>query len=108
MMITSNCFNIKSHNFWEVETLTNQSINNQQEKQMYSFSQKVEALINQSTANRQLLLDIFSKGLYVPPHIYIYQLTPGVQSWQESRQYSRFRLIGPPFNRVSRLIGPNC
>ena len=22
--------------------------------------------------------------------------------------YSRFRLIGPPVNRVSRLIGPNC
>ena len=24
------------------------------------------------------------------------------------RKYSRFRLIGPPVNRVSRLIGPNC
>ena len=23
-------------------------------------------------------------------------------------KYSRFRLIGPPVNRVSRLIGPNC
>ena len=22
--------------------------------------------------------------------------------------YSRFRLIGPPVNRASRLIGPNC
>ena len=22
--------------------------------------------------------------------------------------YSRFRLIGPPVNRVSRLIGPHC
>ena len=24
------------------------------------------------------------------------------------QKYSRFRLIGPPVNRVSRLIGPNC
>ena len=24
------------------------------------------------------------------------------------RNYSTFRLIGPPVNRVSRLIGPNC
>ena len=23
-------------------------------------------------------------------------------------KYSRFRLIGPPVYRVSRLIGPNC
>ena len=26
----------------------------------------------------------------------------------ENRDYSRFRLIGPPVNWVSRLIGPNC
>ena len=26
----------------------------------------------------------------------------------EINTYSRFRLIGPPVNRVSRLIGPNC
>ena len=25
-----------------------------------------------------------------------------------NEEYSRFRLIGPPVNRVSRLIGPNC
>ena len=25
-----------------------------------------------------------------------------------NKNYSRFRFIGPPVNRVSRLIGPNC
>ena len=50
-----------------------------------NLTQKVEALINQRKRNCQLLLE--KVGLYVPPHLYIYELTPGVQSWQESRQY---------------------
>ena len=34
------------------------------------------------------------------------------RTWSEDfttfSAYSRFRLIGPPLNRVTRLIGPNC
>ena len=52
-----------------------------------SLSKEVEALRNQSRINRQLVVDVFSKGLYVPPHVYIYRLTPGLQSWQESQRF---------------------
>ena len=48
---------------------------------------EVEALRNQSRDNRQLVMDVFSKGLYVPPHIYIYQLIPGRQSWHKSQEF---------------------
>ena len=54
-----------------------------------SLSKEVEALRNQSRLNRQLVLDVFSKGLYVPPHVYIYRLTPGRQSWQQSQRFCR-------------------
>ena len=47
---------------------------------------QMETLKNQSRDNRQLVTDVFSKGLYIPPHVYIYQLTPGRQSWQESQE----------------------
>ena len=71
----------------EVEALKNQSRQNQQQKeQISSLSQKVEALKNQSRINQQFL-DLYSKRLYVPPHFYVYQLTPGRQSWQKSQQY---------------------
>ena len=30
------------------------------------------------------------------------------RSLRAESKYNRFRLIGPPVNRVSRLIGPNC
>ena len=71
----------------EVEALKNQSRANQQKERIYSLSQEVKALKNQSKENRQLFLDIFTKGLYVPPHVYVYQLTPNSQSWQRSQQY---------------------
>ena len=53
--------------------------------QLDSLSQEVEALKNQSRENRQLTVDVFTKGLYIPPHVYIYRLTPGYQSWQQSQ-----------------------
>ena len=71
----------------KVKILKNQSRANQQKEQLNFLSQEVEALKNQSKVNRQFFLDIFGKGLYVPPHIYIYQLTPGPQSWQRNQQY---------------------
>ena len=73
--------------FMQMETLKNQSRENPQNQQINSLSQQVEALKNQSRDNRQLVMDVFSKGLYVPPHVYIYQLTPGRQSWQESQEF---------------------
>ena len=54
--------------------------------QVNYLSQEVEALKNQSKKNEQFL-DVFSGRLYIPPHFYIYQLTPGRQSWQRSQQY---------------------
>ena len=72
--------------FIQMETLKNQSRESQQNQQINSLSQQVEALRNQSRDNRQLVVDVFSKGLYVPPHVYIYQLTPGRQSRQESQE----------------------
>ena len=73
----------------KVEALKNKSRQNQQNELINSFSQEVEALRNQSRINRQLVVDVFSKGLYVPPHVYIYRLTLGRQSWQESQRFCR-------------------
>ena len=57
--------------------------------QLDSLSQEVEALKNQSRENRQLAVDVFTKGLYIPPHVYIYRLTPVGQSWQQSQDICR-------------------
>ena len=65
----------------EVEALKNQSREN--------LSQEVEALKNQSRENRQLAVDVFTKELYVPPHVYIYRLTSARQSWQQSQDICR-------------------
>ena len=65
----------------EVEALKNQSREN--------LSQEVEALKNQSRENRQLAVGALIKGLYIPPHVYIYRLTPGHQSWQQSQEFCR-------------------
>ena len=62
----------------EVEALKNQSREN--------LSQEVEALKNQSRENRQLAVGAL-KGLYIPPHVYIYQLTSARQSWQQSQEF---------------------
>ena len=70
----------------EVEVLKNQSRENYQKGQMNSLLHEMEALKNQSKKNEQFL-DVFSGRLYIPPHFYIYQLTPGRQSWQRSQQY---------------------
>ena len=50
-----------------------------------SLFEEVEALKLKSKENQQFL-DVFAKRLYVPPHYYIYQLTPDRQSWQESQE----------------------
>ena len=71
----------------EINALKNQTRENQQNELINSLSQEVEALRNQSRMNRQLIADVFSKGLYVPPHVYIYRLTPGRQSWQKSQEF---------------------
>ena len=34
-------------------------------------------------------MDVFTKGLYIPPHVYIYRLTPARQSWQQSQEFCR-------------------
>ena len=57
--------------------------------QLDSLSQEVEALKNQSRENRQLALNAFTEGLYISPHVYIYRLTPGSQSWQQSQDICR-------------------
>ena len=57
--------------------------------QLDSLSQEVEALKNQSREYRQLAVDVFTKGLYVPPHVYIYRLTSAGQSWQQSQDICR-------------------
>ena len=71
----------------EINALKNKTRENQQNELINSLSQEVEALRNQSRMNRQLVVDVFSKGLYVPPHVYIYRLTPGRQSWQKSQEF---------------------
>ena len=56
--------------------------------QLNLLSQEVEAQKNQSRKNRQLSLTaILGNGLYLHPHIYIYQLTPDRQSWQASQEF---------------------
>ena len=57
--------------------------------QLDSLFQEVEALKNQSRENRELAVDVFTKGLYIPPHVYIYRLTPARQSWQQSQEFCR-------------------
>ena len=53
--------------------------------QFNSLLQEVETLKNQS--NKYLsLIAAERNGLYVPPHVYIYQLTSGSQSWQQSQE----------------------
>ena len=75
-------------NFLIQEVLKNQSRKEYQKDQSNSLSQEVKAVKNQSRENRRIL-DVISKGLYlhIPPYVYEYQLTPGLQSWQTSRQY---------------------
>ena len=54
--------------------------------QFNSLLQEVETLKNQS--NKYLsLIAAASNGLYVPPYVYIYRLTPGSQSWQQSQEF---------------------
>ena len=55
--------------------------------QLNTLSEEVEAMKNQSKKNRQLVMDVFSKGLYIPPHVYVYKLSPGSQSWLQSREF---------------------
>ena len=50
------------------------------------LSQEVEMLKNRSKKTLYLIAS-GSKLLYFSPDFYIYELTPGRQSWQESRQY---------------------
>ena len=54
--------------------------------QLNSLSREVEAQKNQSKKNSQLIAAV-SKGLYLPPHVYVYQLTPDGQSWQASQEF---------------------
>ena len=56
--------------------------------QLDSLSQEVEALKNQSRENGQLAVGAL-KGLHIPPHVYIYRLTPARQSWQQSQEFCR-------------------
>ena len=72
----------------EIQALKNQSRKNHPEEQISSLTQEVEAIKNQSRQNRQFQ-DLISNLLYIPLYFYVYQLTPGGQSWQESRQYCR-------------------
>ena len=71
----------------EVKALKNQSRENQQNELISSLFQKVEVLKNQSEINLQLIVDACDKALYIPPHAYIYRLTPGLQSWQKSQEF---------------------
>ena len=59
--------------------------------QLDSLSQEVEALKNRTRENRQMAVGalVLSKGLYVPPHVYIYRLTPASQSWQQIQEFCR-------------------
>ena len=54
--------------------------------QFNSLLQEVEILKNQSKDNFQLILAT-NKWLYLPPDVYIYQLSPGSQSWQKSQEF---------------------
>ena len=54
--------------------------------QLNSLSQEVEHLKNK-TRETLHVIPAGSKILYVDHHFYAYQLTPGRQWWQESRQY---------------------
>ena len=54
--------------------------------QFNSLSQEVEMLKNRSVEILHLI-GIGNKILYVFPRLYIYQLTPSRQLWQQSRQY---------------------
>ena len=54
--------------------------------QLDSLSQQVEDLKNK-TRETLHVIPPGSKILYVDHHFYVYQLTPGRQWWQESRQY---------------------
>ena len=59
--------------------------------QLDSLFQEVEALKNQTRENRQVAVGALalSKGLYIPPHVYIYRLTSASQSWQQSQNICR-------------------
>ena len=54
--------------------------------QLDFLSQEIEAQKNRSQKNRQLIAAV-GKGLYLPPHVYVYQLTPDSQSWQASQEF---------------------
>ena len=54
--------------------------------QLNSLSQEVEDLKNKTRENLRLIA-AGSTILYVNPRFYVYHLTPGRQSWQESQQY---------------------
>ena len=56
--------------------------------QLDSLSQEVEALKNRTRENGQLAVGAL-KGLYIPPHVYIYRLTSASQSWQQSQDICR-------------------
>ena len=55
--------------------------------QLNILFEEIEALKNQTSQNRNLTVDIFKSGLHLPPNFYVYKLTPGRQSWQESREF---------------------
>ena len=58
--------------------------------QLNLLSQEVEAQKNQSSKNRQLsLIAILENGSYLHPHVYVYQLPPDGQSWQQSQELSQ-------------------
>ena len=46
----------------------------------------MEVLKNRSTEYLKAIVAL-SNGLYLPPHIYIYRITPGRQTWQQSREF---------------------
>ena len=54
-------------------------------KQLKLLTQEVKDLKKQSKENRQLIAEA-SKGLYIPPHVYIYKLTSSKRSWQQGQQ----------------------
>ena len=72
----------------KVEALTNQSGENQLKELINSLSQEVAALQNQNRNSCQIF-GALSKFLCIDSYLYVYQLTPGRQSWHESRQYCR-------------------
>ena len=54
--------------------------------QLNFLSREIEAQKNQSRKYLQLIAAV-GKGLYLPPHVYVYQLTPDRQWWQESQEF---------------------